>query len=188
MKKFSYVVDNPMGVHARPAALLAQLCVNLKSAVVVECNGKTASGNNVLQILALGAKKGDTLNVSAEGDDEEAAISQIEELFNGEFTEKEEYDVLKVAFFGTKDYDRTFFSELTKDKGPGTYNCDIKYFSVRLTPETASLAKGYDAVCIFVNDEAPRQVVEELAAPGPLSLTVALIQSDCDVVKSITCL
>ena len=81
MKKFSYVVDNPMGVHARPAALLAQLCVNLKSAVVVECNGKTASGNNVLQILALGAKKGDTLNVSAEGDDEEAAISQIEELF-----------------------------------------------------------------------------------------------------------
>jgi D-lactate dehydrogenase len=166
MKKFSYVVDNPMGVHARPAALLAQLCVNLKSAVVVECNGKTANGNNVLQILALGAKKGDTLNVSAEGDDEEAAISQIEELFNGEFTEKEEYDVLKVAFFGTKDYDRTFFSELTKDKGPGTYNCDIKYFSVRLTPETASLAKGYDAVCIFVNDEAPRQVVEELAAGG----------------------
>ena len=50
MKKFSYVVVNPMGVHARPAALLAQLCVGLRSAVTIECNGKTAGGNNVLQV------------------------------------------------------------------------------------------------------------------------------------------
>lgn len=88
MKKFSYVVVNPMGVHARPAALLAQLCVGLRSAVTIECNGKTAGGNNVLQVLALEAKKGDTLNVTVEGVDEEEAVKQVEDLLHGDFEEK----------------------------------------------------------------------------------------------------
>ena len=166
MKELTYVVENPLGVHARPAALLAQLCVSLKSNVTLECNGKTGAGNNVLDILGLGAKKGDTLKVTAEGEDEEAAIAQISELLHGEFSEKKAVDPLKVAFFNTKDYDRVFFSELAREKGPGTYNCDIKYFTVRLTAETAPLAKGYDAVCIFVNDEAPRAVVETLSECG----------------------
>ncbi|MDD6667404.1 MAG: 2-hydroxyacid dehydrogenase [Lachnospiraceae bacterium] len=74
--------------------------------------------------------------------------------------------MLKIAFFGTKSYDRIFFSELAKDRGVGAYNVDIKYIKSRLTEETASLAKGYDAVCIFVNDEAPRPVIEELHDDG----------------------
>lgn len=166
MEKLTYVVDNPMGVHARPAALLAQLCVGLRSVVTIECNGRVATGNNVLQILALSAKHGDTLDITVEGEDEAAAIKQVEELLRGEFEEKKRVKILKIAFFGTKDYDRTFFDELTKDKGPGTYNSEIDYFNVRLTPETVGLAKGHDAVCIFVNDEAPRVVVEELGRLG----------------------
>ena len=51
MKKLQYTVKNSLGIHARPAALLAQACTNFKSAVMVECNGNVASGNNVLQIL-----------------------------------------------------------------------------------------------------------------------------------------
>ena len=70
-----------------------------------------ADGDNVLQILALGAKKGDTLRVDIDGDDEEVAAKAIEELLHGAFEEKKPVDVLKIAFFGTKDYDRTFFSE-----------------------------------------------------------------------------
>mgnify|MGYP004515074231 FL=1 len=73
---------------------------------------------------------------------------------------------IKVAFFGTKEYDRLFFSELSKDKGEGTYNVDITYFNSRLTSETVHLAQGFEAVCIFVNDEAPRPVVEQLAKGG----------------------
>lgn len=166
MKELNYVVNNPLGIHARPAALLAQCCVNLKSSVQIACNGRVAEGANVLQILALGAKKGDSLKIVAEGEDEEDAIESINKLLHGEFEEKKPTKILKIAFFGTKDYDRTFFSELAKDKGEGTYNCDIKYFSVRLTPETVGLSKGYDAVCIFVNDEAPREVVEQLHENG----------------------
>ncbi|MDD6147745.1 MAG: 2-hydroxyacid dehydrogenase [Lachnospiraceae bacterium] len=73
---------------------------------------------------------------------------------------------MKVAFFGTKSYDRLFFSELAKDRGEGAYNVEIKYLKTRLTEDTAELADGYDAVCIFVNDEAPRAVVEQLHKGG----------------------
>ena len=162
MKEIIYVVNNSLGIHARPAALLAQCCINFKSAVMVAKDDLKADGDNVLQILALGAKKGDTLKVTIDGEDEEAAEKAINELLHGAFEEKKKVDILKIAFFGTKDYDRTFFSELVKDKGEGTYNSDIKYFTSQLGPETASLAKGYDAVCAFVNDDISRPVVETL--------------------------
>ena len=166
MKSLQYSVKNPLGIHARPAALLAQACTDLKSAVTLECNGNEASGKNVLQILGLHAAKGSILNITVEGPDEEEAIKKIEEVLRNIAPKDKQAKVLKVAFYGTKDYDRIFFSELSRDKGEGTYNVDIKYFSSRLTVESAHLAEGYDAVCIFVNDEAPRPVIESLAEGG----------------------
>lgn len=74
--------------------------------------------------------------------------------------------MLKVAFYGTKSYDKIFFEELAKDKGEGAYNCDITYFDSRLTAETVHLCRGFDAVCMFVNDEAPRPVVEQMKKNG----------------------
>ena len=53
-----------------------------------------------------------------------------------------------------------------KEKGPGTYNCHIDYLESRLTLETARLASGYDAICIFVNDEANKDVIEILHEEG----------------------
>ena len=94
------------------------------------------------------------------------AITKIQEVLKEIAPKAKKNTVLRVAFFGTKDYDRIFFSELSRDKGEGTYNVDIKYFNSRLTIESANLAKGYDAVCIFVNDEAPREVIEILAEGG----------------------
>ena len=166
MKSIQYTVVNPLGIHARPAALLAQACTDFKSSITIECNGNSASGNNVLQILALHAAKGSVLNISADGLDEEAALAKVEEVLTEIVPKAKKRDLLKVAFFGTKDYDRIFFSELSRDKGEGTYNVDIKYFNSRLTTESAYLAKGFDAVCIFVNDEAPREVIETLNECG----------------------
>lgn len=162
MKEFTYTVTNPLGVHARPAALLAQCCVNFRSGVTHSCNGRVADGSNVLQILNLKAKKGDVLKITIEGEDEEEAYEAIYKLLHGAFEEKKPVKILKIAFFGTKDYDRTFFSELIKDKGEGTYNSDIKYFDSNLSVETAKLAEGYDAVCAFVNDDISKPVVEIL--------------------------
>ena len=166
MKQFRCKVENPLGIHARPAALLAQLCVGLRSSVTIRCNGKEANGNNVLQILNLKAMKGDILEVFVEGVNEEEDIEKVKDIMRADFVAESAPEVLRIAFFGTKDYDRMFFSELTKDKGPGTYNCEISFLESRLTIETASLAKDYDAVCIFVNDEAPREVIEKLHEDG----------------------
>ncbi|MEE8792069.1 MAG: HPr family phosphocarrier protein [Erysipelotrichaceae bacterium] len=163
MKSFDYQVVNSLGIHARPAAMLAQACTNYKSSVMIECNGETASGNNVLQILGLHAAKGSTLRFNVDGSDEDACVAEIQEVLKEIAPKEKPVSVLKVAFFGTKDYDRMFFSELSKDKGEGTYNVDITYFVSRLTIESVHLAQGFDAVCIFVNDEAPRPVVEALA-------------------------
>ena len=163
MKEFKCVVKNPLGIHARPAALLAQACVNLKSSVAISCNGKEAMGSNVLSILSLGAKKGDRLNVKVEGPDEESAVDTVRAILNEEVTEEEsEVEILKIAFFGTKDYDKIFFSELAKEVGPGTYNSEITYIEARLTKQTAALSKGHDAICIFVNDDCDREVVDIL--------------------------
>ena len=117
MKNLQYTVKNPLGIHARPAALLAQACTNFKSAVMIECNGNAASGNNVLQILSLHAAKGSTLNITADGPDEEETIAKIQEVLADRSTKEKKNEVLKVAFFGTKDYDRMFFGELSRDKG-----------------------------------------------------------------------
>jgi D-lactate dehydrogenase len=166
MKEIKYIVSSPRGIHARPCALLAQCCVDFKSAITVQANEKTVSGENVLELLSLHAMKDDVLTIRIEGEDEEQACAAIGKVLESGFGEHKAVDVLKIAFFGTKDYDRTFFSELIKDKGEGTYNSDIRYFSSNLGPETANLAKGYDAVCVFVNDNVSRPVVEQLYEYG----------------------
>ena len=166
MKVINYEVKNPLGIHARPAAILAQACTNFKAAVTIECNGESASGNNVLQILALHAAKGSTLKITIDGEDADACADKILEALNEIQPKDKATKVLRIAFFGTKEYDRLFFSELSKDKGEGTYNVDIEYFNSRLTIESVGLSKGYDGVCIFVNDEAPRPVIEKLAENG----------------------
>ena len=57
--------------------------------------------------------------------------------------------MVKIAFFDTKDYDKELFDEYNKN-----YGYDITYFDSKLNKETAELTKGYDVVCIFVNDKA----------------------------------
>jgi len=166
MKQIEYVISNPLGVHARPAAQLAQCCVSFKSQITLTCGDKSADGDNVLQILSLHAKNGNTITVSADGPDEDEALAAISKVLHEKFEEHKAVSILKIAFFGTKDYDRTFFDQLSEDVGDSTYNCDIHYFTARLTEETTSLARGYDAVCIFVNDECNAKIVRNLKDLG----------------------
>ncbi len=166
MTTMNYEVTGALGMHARPAAFLAQTCVGLSSQITVKYDGRTASGSNVLELLALRAGKGAVLEITAEGGDEQAALNEVYRVLREKMWDRHRAPLLHIAFFGTHDYDRLFFSELAKDRGEGTYNCSIKYYSCRLTPETANLAKGFDAVCVFVNDELPRQAVETLADCG----------------------
>lgn len=68
---------------------------------------------------------------------------------------------MKIVFYGTKPYDRIWFEPMAKD-----YEYDIHFLEADLNYDTAGLAKGYDAVCIFVNDDCSGPVVERLAGEG----------------------
>ena len=68
---------------------------------------------------------------------------------------------LKVAFFDTKPYGEASFCEVNQ-----LYGFDIIYFKGHLTMNTVPLTKGVDAVCIFVNDVANPQVIDQLVENG----------------------
>jgi D-lactate dehydrogenase len=68
---------------------------------------------------------------------------------------------MKVAVFSTKSYDKKFIDEANQK-----FHHDIRYFKAHLTSETCQLASGYEAVCVFVNDELNEAVLKELYAHG----------------------
>lgn len=69
--------------------------------------------------------------------------------------------MIKIAFFDTKDYDKTLFDKYNKK-----YQYDITYFESKLNAETVPLAKGFDVVCIFVNDNANKETLDKLNEYG----------------------
>jgi D-lactate dehydrogenase len=70
-------------------------------------------------------------------------------------------DKVKVAFFDARPYDIDSFNEINSK-----YNYIIKYFNFHLTPDNVVLAKGYDAVVIFVNDTINAQMISQLKEYG----------------------
>jgi D-lactate dehydrogenase len=66
---------------------------------------------------------------------------------------------MKIAFFSTKSYDRQFFDHYVSTH-------EIIYFEARLNKQTATLATGCNAVCVFVNDKLSRNTIIELKKIG----------------------
>ncbi len=64
---------------------------------------------------------------------------------------------MKIAFYGTKPYDKIWFEPMAKD-----YGFEIRFIELPCNEETVFLAKGYDAICIFVNDYVNAKMVEQL--------------------------
>lgn len=64
---------------------------------------------------------------------------------------------MKIAFFDAKEYDKNSFIKSNND---GKY--EIVFYETRLTKDTCRLAEGCDAVCVFVNDDVNREVIDEL--------------------------
>ncbi|MBA4686606.1 MAG: 2-hydroxyacid dehydrogenase [Candidatus Galacturonibacter soehngenii] len=65
---------------------------------------------------------------------------------------------MKIAFFGTKEYDKKIFNQILPE-----YKHEIKFFRPKLSPETAIMAQSYDAVCGFVNDIISKETLQILA-------------------------
>ena len=64
---------------------------------------------------------------------------------------------MKIAFFDTKPYDKLSFDKYGAENG-----VEFKYFETKLNEDTANLARGFDGVCVFVNDTVNADVIDEL--------------------------
>ena len=81
MKEFNYTITDEIGIHARPAGMLAKKAKAFESSFTIAKGEKEAALTKLMAVMALGVKHGDTVTVKAEGADEEAAIAEIKKFF-----------------------------------------------------------------------------------------------------------
>lgn len=86
MKK-EFVIQNKVGLHARPAALFVQTAKKFKSNITVEKNGEEVNAKSILGILSLGVERGAHIVIKAEGEDEKKVMHEIKELIENKFGE-----------------------------------------------------------------------------------------------------
>lgn len=68
---------------------------------------------------------------------------------------------MKIAFFSSKPYDKTFFEAENKN-----YGFELNFYETHLGPHIVNAIEYEHAVCVFVNDKVNRQVIEILAKKG----------------------
>ncbi|MEM9924566.1 MAG: 2-hydroxyacid dehydrogenase [Cyanobacteria bacterium P01_D01_bin.50] len=68
---------------------------------------------------------------------------------------------MKVAIFSSKTYDRRFLSEANAECGH-----ELVFFEPKLNSETTTLAEGFPAVCVFINDQLNAETIKALAKGG----------------------
>ncbi len=81
MKTFDFTVTDGLGIHARPAGLIAKAAKGFSSEIVISKDGKSAVCTKVMAIMGLGVKCGDRITVTLNGGDEEAAEKAMREIF-----------------------------------------------------------------------------------------------------------
>ena len=81
MVSFNYVIKDEIGIHARPAGMLAKEAKAFESKITLAAKGKEADVTRLMAVMGMGIKCGDEVTVSAEGADEEAAVAALKEFF-----------------------------------------------------------------------------------------------------------
>ena len=86
------VVSNKLGLHARPAMQFVDVANQFVASVMVKKGGEEpfeADGKSVMQMIILAATEGTPLRIEAEGDDAQAAVDRLAELFEKKFGEED---------------------------------------------------------------------------------------------------
>ncbi|MEE1225457.1 MAG: HPr family phosphocarrier protein [Clostridia bacterium] len=81
------VVQNSVGLHARPATFFIQRANEFKSSVWVEKDERRVNAKSLLGVLSLGIVKGTKISIIADGSDEEEAVKTLVELILSNFSE-----------------------------------------------------------------------------------------------------
>ena len=80
-------INNQVGLHARPATFFIQKANEFKSSIWIEKDDRRVNAKSLLGVLSLGIVKGTAVNIVADGDDENAAISTLSALIDSDFSE-----------------------------------------------------------------------------------------------------
>ena len=81
------VINNQVGLHARPATFFIQKANEFKSSIWVEKEERRVNAKSLLGVLSLGIVKGTSVKLIADGADEEEAIETLSDLIAADFTE-----------------------------------------------------------------------------------------------------
>lgn len=84
MTKRNIQIKIESGLEARPVALLVQEASKYDSKIYIECEGKKVNAKSIMGMMSLGLNAGEELVVSADGEDEQVAVDNIEKFLSGE--------------------------------------------------------------------------------------------------------
>ncbi len=87
MQELTTLIQNEIGLHARPAALLVKTAKQFKSAITITHKGKTVNAKSLVLLLGLGVTKHAEVTLTTEGEDEQEAIRALNALIERNFTE-----------------------------------------------------------------------------------------------------
>ena len=82
------IIQNKMGLHARPAALFVELASKYDSDVTLQKDGIEVSGKSIMGVLMLAAERGSEIVLTVNGKDEEFAAEALTGLLEGKFDEE----------------------------------------------------------------------------------------------------
>ena len=80
MKTFEYTITDELGIHARPAGMLVKEASKFTSKVMIASPKKEVDAKRIMGVMSMGVKKGDTVKLTIEGEDEDAAASALEKF------------------------------------------------------------------------------------------------------------
>jgi len=81
------LVQNKMGIHARPAAMIVRVTNKFKAEVYVEKDEEQVNGKSIMGLMMLAAAKGTKVKFLATGDDAPAMLAELDALFARKFDE-----------------------------------------------------------------------------------------------------
>ncbi|WP_432664264.1 HPr family phosphocarrier protein [Wukongibacter baidiensis] len=79
---------NESGLHARPTAVFVKTASGFKSEIKIEVKGNCLNGKSIMNVLSLGAKKGEEIKIIANGPDEDEAVQCLVQLIESKFGEE----------------------------------------------------------------------------------------------------
>ncbi|MBE6862424.1 MAG: HPr family phosphocarrier protein [Ruminococcus sp.] len=80
MKTFEYTIRDELGIHARPAGMLAKTAKALDSEITIAKDGKTVGATKLMALMGLRVKCGDTITVTVSGGNEEASEKSMKDF------------------------------------------------------------------------------------------------------------